>query len=153
MHTGNAHNRGLCGGWLSPAKETLHTGTRLRRVLPHPISPLSNMSPGRGPKSIRSADDGGPSHQVLTERRFPNLGLTRHTCLDLVNHDAAYPNNGQTLRMMTVGDDQVDGIFDGMKCTAHLQRLTLGFRGVIATRDWSLANLACNRTQSNECDR
>jgi len=28
---------------------------------------------------------------------------------------------------MTLGDDSVDGIFDGMKCTARLWRVTLGF--------------------------
>ena len=52
------------------------------------------------------------------ERRFPNLGLTRHTSADLANHDGACPNNRQALRTMTVCDGLVDGIFDGMTSAA-----------------------------------
>jgi len=87
------------------------------------------------------------------DKRFPNLGLTRRTYLDLVNHGAACPNNRRALRTMTLGDDSVDGIFDGMKCTARLRRVTLGFWGAIATRDWLLENVACNGTQMDENGR
>jgi hypothetical protein len=79
-----------------------------------------------GPTSIHFDDDGGVI-TLSTEERFPNLGLTWHKCLELVNHNGACPINRQGLRTMTVRDDQIDGIFDGIIAFRGAGPATLGF--------------------------